>query len=540
MNEEKVKLRKLIRELEKIRGRHTELISVYVPSEYNLVDMINQLEQEKSTAMNIKSKATRKNVLAALEKITQFLRNVKRLPPNGLVVFCGNVSEVEGRSDIRLWSIEPPEKMNTKIYWCDQTFVLEPLKEMVAEKEVYGLIVLDAREATVGLVRGKRIERIKRLESTVPSKTVKGGMCLHRSTKVMSEKGEIEINKVKVGDRVLCFNLQEKKVEKGEVEEVLKRRIEEGIRIVHEKGYLFASFEHKVFVEEEGEIKEKFAGELKKGDRILVNERNEVRVCKVKNVSKRRVNVGEFFYDLRVKPFPNYFANLVLVHNSQARYDRLREEAIHEFLTKVGEVASKSFLSIPELKGVLIGGPGPIKERFAEGDYLHYQIKKKVMGVVDTSYTGEYGLEELVRRGEEVLREASIIKEKQILGKFFSELEKDGNAVYGFENSLKALEMGAVDTLLISENFDYFEVKYRCKNNHSEVRIVRKGEMLAQVCKKCGEKLKVEEKRDLEDEIVEKAKKFGTKVEYISTETPEGKQFFKLGGIGGILRFKVE
>jgi peptide chain release factor subunit 1 len=229
---EKLKLRKLLKELKGIKGRHTELVSVYIPAGFNLVEIINQLTEEKSTAMNIKSKTTRKNVLDALEKIISHLKLFKQTPQNGLVVFCGNISEVEGKSDIRLWSIEPPEKLSTKLYWCDQVFVLEPLEEMVREKEVYGLIVLDAREANIGLLKGKAIEPLKHLESTVPSKSVKGGM-------------------------------------------------------------------------------------------------------------------------------------------SQKRYDRIREDALNEFLKKVGEVASKIFLEQPTLKGIIIGGPGPTKFSFAEGKYLH-------------------------------------------------------------------------------------------------------------------------------------------------------------------------
>jgi peptide chain release factor subunit 1 len=174
--------------------------------------MIDQLTQEKSTAENIKSKTTRKNVISALEKIIQYLKLFKQTPPNGLAVFAGNVSEFEGKEEIRLWVIEPPEKLETKIYWCDQVFVLDPLKEMLKEKDVYGLIVLDAREATIGLLRGKRIVVKKKMDSTVPSKTVKGGMCLHKATLVKLANGkEVPINKIKRGDEVLCFDFCRRK-----------------------------------------------------------------------------------------------------------------------------------------------------------------------------------------------------------------------------------------------------------------------------------------------------------------------------------------
>src|SRR3989304_7529616 len=124
------KLRKFIRDLESHRGRHTELVTVYVPAGYELTAIINHLSQEQGTASNIKSTSTRKNVQDALERMIQHLRLIQRTPPNGLVAFSGNVSEREGQSDVRVWSIEPPVPINLRLYRCDKTFVIEPLLEM--------------------------------------------------------------------------------------------------------------------------------------------------------------------------------------------------------------------------------------------------------------------------------------------------------------------------------------------------------------------------------------------------------------------------
>ena len=74
---ERMKLEVLIKELESYRGRHTELITVYVSAGSNLNLTAKQLENEKSTAVNIKSKNTRKNVLDALERITRNLKLYK-------------------------------------------------------------------------------------------------------------------------------------------------------------------------------------------------------------------------------------------------------------------------------------------------------------------------------------------------------------------------------------------------------------------------------------------------------------------------------
>jgi len=182
--EQKIKLSKIIRELKNYRGRHTELITVYVPAGYNLNNVIKQLESEKSTAQNIKSKVTRKNVLDALERLTRHLRLYKKTPENGLALFSGNVSQIEGQQDIRVWSIEPPQKLKTKLYRCDQQFVLEPLKEMLEVNEVYGLIVIERKEATIGLLEGKNIKVLQHLTSGIPGKTEKGGQSAARYARI--------------------------------------------------------------------------------------------------------------------------------------------------------------------------------------------------------------------------------------------------------------------------------------------------------------------------------------------------------------------
>jgi peptide chain release factor subunit 1 len=120
------KLRKILEELEKIRGRHTELVSVYIPTGHNLQDIVNMLRQEYTLTENVKNKTVRNNVLGAIDKILQELRFYNKTPANGLVLFAGNVSEVEGQVDIKVWNIEPPELLRIKKYWCDQKFELEP------------------------------------------------------------------------------------------------------------------------------------------------------------------------------------------------------------------------------------------------------------------------------------------------------------------------------------------------------------------------------------------------------------------------------
>lgn len=393
-------LRKLIRLLEKMRGRHTELVSVYVPVGYSIIDIIGQLRNEQSTAENIKSKTTRKNVVSALEKIMQHLKMYTKTPDNGVAVFAGNTSEQEGAPDIQLWAIEPPEKIENKLYWCDQTFVLEPLKDMVEEKEVYGLLAIESSEATIALLVGKKIVIVKHIESIVPGKTAKGGW-------------------------------------------------------------------------------------------------------------------------------------------SQARYSRIREGLLNDFLKEIGEFASKVFLEQKNLIGVILGGPGPVKEEFYKDNYLHYELQKKVLGTVDISYTDETGINEMIERSKSILQQSQMAKEKEILQKFFTELQKDsGLVMYGYDKVMNALDAGSVETVLITEDFDWVRAKTRCDNCRiEEERNFKLGDR--QYCAKCKSPMKISDEKDLFDFIEDHAESVGSKIQIISGNTQEGNQFKELGGIAAMLRYKI-
>ncbi|PIN90616.1 peptide chain release factor 1 [Candidatus Pacearchaeota archaeon CG10_big_fil_rev_8_21_14_0_10_32_14] len=187
----KDELEEMIVELEQHRGRATELITIYIPAGQNIYTVANQLEAEKGTAKNIKSTSTRKNVTDSLDKISRELKNYKKTPDNGLALFCGNISKVEGQSDLQVWQFEPPEEMKMRLYRCDKEFVLEPLKEMTEIKEIYGLVVMDRKEATIGVLEGKRIEVLHKMTSGVPSKVRAGGQSsqrFHRITEGLTKE----------------------------------------------------------------------------------------------------------------------------------------------------------------------------------------------------------------------------------------------------------------------------------------------------------------------------------------------------------------
>ncbi len=186
------KIKKFVKELSQYKGRHTELISVYIPAGYDLNAITTHLAQEQGTATNIKSKQTRDNVIAALEKIIQHLKTYDKTPANGLAAFAGNVAEREGQQDFRAWSIEPPIPQNQRLYRCDKTFVLEPLAELADDKTMYGLVVIDMRDATLAFLKGKTIIPITTTHSEVPGKTRAGGQSKVPETSSGSTKRSLQ------------------------------------------------------------------------------------------------------------------------------------------------------------------------------------------------------------------------------------------------------------------------------------------------------------------------------------------------------------
>jgi peptide chain release factor subunit 1 len=208
LQKKKFQLRKMLAELSKYKARHTELITVYVPAGYQIQNIINQIAEEAGTARNIKSASTRKAVTTALEKMISHLRQYKKTPDNGLAIFTGNISEREGQLDIKSWSIEPPVPLNIKAYRCDQAFFLDPLIEQMEFKAVYGLVVMDRREADIALLKGKTIVPVWSEDSFVPGKFGVGGQSAARMARVI--EGMAKDWYRKVGEAVNKIFSQEK------------------------------------------------------------------------------------------------------------------------------------------------------------------------------------------------------------------------------------------------------------------------------------------------------------------------------------------
>ena len=174
-NKARYDFKKAMEEIKNYRGRSTELISVYVPPGKLISDAMAYLRDEEGQAQNIKSKTTLKNVTSAIDSIMARLKTFNKVPEKGIVIFCGEVPRAGDQTKMVQYVIDPPEAITAFLYRCDSSFFTEPLDGMLLDKKYYGLLVMDRKEATIGILAGTRIQVLKHFESMVPSKHHQGG-----------------------------------------------------------------------------------------------------------------------------------------------------------------------------------------------------------------------------------------------------------------------------------------------------------------------------------------------------------------------------
>jgi peptide chain release factor subunit 1 len=207
------------------------------------------------------------------------------------------------------------------------------------------------------------------------------------------------------------------------------------------------------------------------------------------------------------------------------------------------------FLNAPNLKGIIVGGPGPTKEDFLKGNYLHYELKDQILTTVDTGYTGREGVKEVVERSREFVRNVRFYEERKVVQDFLYNVgQETGLASYGEKEVLQALKVSNVRTLLLSEGIRRELLKLKCREcGYMETKIVDLDEMGEYEetiedlsCLKCGNgSYELVEKEDLFEALVKMAESADAKIEVISSETEEGEMLLKsFGGIAVILKYR--
>ncbi|NHK32881.1 MAG: peptide chain release factor 1 [Asgard group archaeon] len=406
---ENYKIKQSIERLERKKSFNgaTCLVTLYMPNGTSIPDVTQQLVDERGTAANIKSKQTGKAVTAALSSILNRIKQIRALPDNGLVIFCGMTQN----GKVEYFPVTPIEPISRKMYVCDSRFHTEYLREQLQEKDQFALMVIDRESSAYALLRGNNLSFLRNMHSFVPGKHGKGGQS--------------------------------------------QRRIQRGTEILAQ-----------------------------------------------------------------------------------------------EHLKKAGELASKLFLEVPDLKGIVIGGPSLAKDNFVRGDFLDYRLRDKIIGTVDIGYTGKQGIRELMEKSTDLLKDVRYLEEKELVQKFLSELGKDtGLVAYGQKEVLRAIKAGAVASLLISEELDVIQTKTVCPQcDYSKLEAVKardfvefEDEIIKSNCPNCSSsKLTIEETEDFVEELGKQALETGASIEIISTDTEEGMILYKsFGGLVAILRYSL-
>ena len=174
------KLRKIIAWLSNIEGTGKELISLYTPQEKSIDEIIALLKNE-SHSISVNSESIKDRLQNALKNIIQHLKLQNEIPENGLAIFAGtfvaNNSKNEG---LKIEEVVPPAPITSYLYKVDNLFRLEPLRKMLREPRVVGLVAVDSSEASLGILDGKRLELIENITSGISGKSGKGGSSQRR------------------------------------------------------------------------------------------------------------------------------------------------------------------------------------------------------------------------------------------------------------------------------------------------------------------------------------------------------------------------
>lgn len=231
---------------------------------------------------------------------------------------------------------------------------------------------------------------------------------------------------------------------------------------------------------------------------------------------------------------------------SALRFARLREEKRHNYVRKVAELAVQNFITNDKVNvaGLILAGSADFKNDLNQSDMFDNRLQSKVIKVVDVSYGGENGFNQAIELAAETLSNVKFIQEKKLIGKYFEEISQDsGKVCYGIDDTLKALELGAAETLIVYENLDI--TRWVLKSAEGVEKIIyttkiQEADREQFMDKETGQEMEIVKQESFLEWLAQKYKDFGATLEFVSDRSSEGNQFVKgFGGIGAILRYKV-
>ena len=232
---------------------------------------------------------------------------------------------------------------------------------------------------------------------------------------------------------------------------------------------------------------------------------------------------------------------------SARRYERGREMELTYFYHRVADHANRIFMEEYKVTGLVVGGPGFTKEEFLKTEFLNYQLRKNIVAIIDTAYSGREGVRELVDKSGDKLQDVRLFEEKKLVQRFLAEVNKpNGVAVYGLPRIMQALEKSNVESILVADDVDTVRITATCKScqtvkekftpNAKKTQATQ--EITSEPCSNCGSKEFLVDETDVVDFLEERAIQVGAKVEVIASGTEEGAMLKSFGGIAAFLRYR--
>lgn len=233
---------------------------------------------------------------------------------------------------------------------------------------------------------------------------------------------------------------------------------------------------------------------------------------------------------------------------SAVRFARLRLEKRHNYLRKVAETANGLFIqdnSVPNVAGLILAGLADFKNELAQSDIFDQRLRAIVIKIIDVQYGGDNGFSQAIELSANELANVKLVQEKHLITQFFEEISKDtGKYCYGVADTMTALDMGAVKTLILWDNIELERHLCRSKETGADVVKILTPAQTAnpeQFRDAEGKELEQVESLPLSEWLANNYKRFGTELQFITDRSEEGSQFCKgFGGLGGLLRYRVD
>jgi len=233
---------------------------------------------------------------------------------------------------------------------------------------------------------------------------------------------------------------------------------------------------------------------------------------------------------------------------SALRFARLRMEKRHNYVRKIAELAVQFYITNdkPNVSGLIVAGSADFKSELSTSDMFDPRLRNIILKIVDVSYGGDNGFNQAIELSAEVLQNVKFVQEKKLIGSFFEEISQDtGKYCFGVEDTLRGLDIGAVQILIVWENLEV--TRHQIKNpvvGEKDKIIYLTKEQEKDTSNFRGEdgvELEIIESMPLVEWFANNYKSFGANLEFVTNKSQEGSQFCKgFGGIGGILRYKVD